>query len=136
MKKAVFGILVAAVMCLFAVSGKSFAAELSENMTQGQFAQWLVKAVDASRLLPAAASEQDAVDFLTLLNVIPAGGWKNDEKISKKFLASLLGDESAENLDFKTLIERIKAHVLNLFRDVPEGVFRAFGSTASGSVTV
>ncbi len=138
MKTNVFKIGLAAILaCFISISTASAAVpDLSENMTQGQFALWLVAAVGASDKLPASATEQDAIDFLTKLNIQPAEGWKKTEVITKAFLASLLGDDSAASLDFSELIERVKNMVDGIFNDVHSGLFRAFSSSGSGSVTI
>ena len=111
--------------------------ELSEKMTQGQFAQWLVAAIGASSKLPAAATEQDAIDFLKLkLNVQPKDGWDRNVVITKQFLASLLGDDAAASLNFNDLIQRVRDYTFGLFDEANLGTFRAFSSSASGSVTI
>jgi len=124
--------------CFISLSSVATAAipDLSENMTQGQFAIWLVNAIGASDKLPAAPSEEDAIDLLKKLNIIPTDGWSKNTVITKQFLASLLGDESAANLDFKELIARIQEFADGRFEDANLGIFRAFGSSASGSVTI
>jgi len=139
MKTNAFKIGFAAILaCFISIASTANAAvpDLSEKMTQGQFALWLVAAVGASDKLPAAATEQDAIDFLTKLNVQPKEGWNKNEVITKAFLASLLGDESAASLDFSELIQRIKDMVDSVFNDVNSGLFRAFSSSGSGSVTI
>jgi len=138
MKINVFKIGFAAILaCFISVSTATAAVpDLSEGMTQGQFAIWLVAAVGALDKLPADATEQDAIDFLTKLNVQPKEGWKKNEVITKVFLASLLGDETLQSLDFSELINRIKDRVNSVFNDVNAGIFRAFSSSASGSVTI
>jgi len=105
-------------------------------MTQGQFALWLVEAIGASSKLTAAPAEQDAIDFLMKLNVQPKEGWKKNTAISKQFLASLLGDDSAASLNFNDLIQRVRDYVNSSFNDAKLGTFRAFSSSASGSVTI
>ncbi len=127
----------AAFLALFiSYSATAAVPELNENMTQGQFALWLVHAVGASIRLPASATEQDAIDFLTKLNVQPREGWDKKAVITKQFLASLLGDDAAASLSFEDLIKRIRDYVGDRFNDVDLGEFRAFGSSASGSVTI
>lgn len=138
MKTDAFKIGLAAILaCFISISSATAAIpDLSESMTQGQFALWLVNAIGASSKLSAAPTEQEAIDFLKKLNVIPTDGWDKDTVISKKFLASLLGDDGAANLDFKELIDRVRAYVDGLFNEANMGIFRAFGSSASGSVTI
>jgi len=139
MKSSTLKIGLAAMLALFigfSTTAQAAVPELSENMTQGQFAVWLVHAVGAASKLPAAPTEQDAIDFLKKLNVQPSDGWQKDEVITKKFLASILGDESLEGLSFDELIARIRAFVEGRFSDAKLGIFRAFGSSASSSVTI
>lgn len=104
-----------------------------QDMTQGQFALWLVKAIGAQSKISAGAGEAEAIDFLRRLGVVPEDGWKEDEKITKKFLASLLGDAEAEKLSFEELVEKLRDHVENIFNNSQLGIFRAFGSGASAS---
>ena len=108
-------------------------AEVTQDMTQGQFALWLVQAIGALDKLPPAATADDAVDFLLQLGVYPEGGWKKDEKISTEFLASLLGDDSLSSLSFEELLKRVLDHVQTLFNESHLGTFRAFASSSSGS---
>ena len=138
MKTNPFKIGVAAFLaCFISVSAATAAIpDLSETMTQGQFAIWLVNAIGASSKLSAAPSEQEAINFLKKLNIIPAEGWDKDAVITKQFLASLLGDDSLANLDFKDLIAKVRAYANGRFDDAKMGIFRAFGSSASGSVTI
>ncbi len=139
MKTSRLKLTVALIMLVSLVSGVATAAatpELSEKMTQGQFAVWLVQAIGASSKLSAAPSEQQAIDFLTKLNIQPKDGWSKNTVLTKQFLASLLGDDSAANLDFKALVARLRDYVSNLFRDADQAIFRVFGSSSSGSVTI
>ena len=139
MKTNVFKIGLAAFLaCIISISSTANAAipDLSESMTQGQFALWLVNAIGASSKLSAAPSEQEAIDFLKKLNVIPKDGWDKSAVISKQFLASLLGDDSMGTLDFKDLIAKVRDLVDGLFDNANTGIFRAFGSSSSGSVTI
>ena len=124
--------------CFISFSAVANAAipDLKEDMTQGQFALWLVNAIGASSKLSAAPTEQEAIDFLKKLNIIPEDGWDKDTVITKAFLASLLGDDSAANLDFKDLIAKVREYADSVFNDANMGIFRAFGSSASGSVTI
>ena len=77
--------------CFISVSAATAAIpDLTESMTQGQFAVWLVSAVGALDKLPADYTDQDAIDFFMKLNLQPVEGWKKNEVITKNFLASLL----------------------------------------------
>ncbi len=123
------GILVFAFGLFLAFPATSHAQpELSEGMSQGDFALWLVKAIGAQSKLPPAAGSEDAIEFLTKLGVIPEGGWQKNEPISKELLASLLDDEGAENLSFEELVARVRVHVQNIYNDKILGVFRAQSS--------
>lgn len=128
--------LAALLALMISFSANAAIPELSENMTQGQFAIWLVHAVGASSKLPATPTEDDAIDFLMKLNVQPKEGWQKNSVITKQFLASLLGDDSASSLDFAELINRIRAHVRGLFTNIDQGIFRPFAASGSGSVTI
>lgn len=121
-------------LSLMVIAPVAFTAELGPDMTQGQFALWLVKAIGASSKLPPAATEDDAINFLLGLGVYPEDGWKKDEAISNEFLASLLGDEEGGTGTFEELVDRVRDHVQNLFANTHQGVFRAAASSGSGSV--
>ena len=123
-------------VCLVATSAMAAVPELSEKMTQGQFALWLVNAVGASSKLPAIPTEQDAVDFLMKLNISPKDGWKKNAPITKEFLASLLGDDNASKMDFNDLVAKVRDHAMSLFDNTDLGAFRAFSTSASGSTTI
>ena len=94
---------------------------------------WLVKAAGALSKLPAAATRDDAIKFLTKLGVVPEAGWKKDDKISKEFLLSLLGDKDAENLSFDDLVKKVEERVTTLFNQSILGFFPA--SSGSGSAS-
>lgn len=104
----------------------------TEEWTQGQFALWLVKAADAMSKLPAAATGADAISFLNKVGITPEGGWKKDEKISKEFLLSLLGDDKdAAGLSFDDLIKKVNDHITLLINQWREGLFNAANATAT-----
>ena len=106
----------------------------TQEWTQGQFALWLVEAAGAISKLPPAATGVDAITFLNKLGVAPEGGWKKDEKITKEFLLSLLGDdkEGAEGLSFEDLIKRVQDRVTVLFNQWHEAYF---SGTSGSSIT-
>ena len=135
MKRGMMKILLLALIVCFSTSSVLH-AEIKEGMSQGDFALALVKAIGALAKLPSGANGQDAIDFLIRLNVQPKEGWKKDAVITKQFLASLLGDDSAASLDFDSLIMRVRDDVLGRFNDQNLGVFRAYSSSASGSTTI
>jgi hypothetical protein len=112
-------------------------AELEEGVTtQGEFALWVIKEVGAISKLPPAATGQDAIDFLSSLGVIPEGGWKQDQPITRDFLESLLGDEEdASGLSWDELVQKVRDNIRTRFSDRRLGVFRAT-SSATGSAPV
>ena len=124
-----------ALFALFAMIAPfaGLAAKVTPDMTQGQFALWLVQAIGAMDKLPPAATADDAINFLLQLGVYPEGGWKKDSIINNEFLASLLGDDSLSSLSFEELIDRIVDQVEGLFNESHLGVFRGFASSSSGS---
>ena len=109
----------------------------SEEWTQGDFALWLVKAADAMSKLPAAATGVDAIKFLNALGITPEGGWKKDEKLTKEFLLSLLGDDSkgAEGLSFEELINKVTDRVTFTVSQWNEGFFSASQANAASTPT-
>lgn len=102
--------------------------ELQEGMSQGDFALWIVKAIDAQSKLPPAATGEDAIAFLTKLGIIPEGGWQKDETITNELLTSLLDGEEGSGLNFNELVEKVQDHVKNVFNQKTLGVFRAQSS--------
>lgn len=108
--------------------------ELSEGMSQGDFALWLVKAIGAQAKIPPAATGEDAVKFLTSLGIIPEGGWQKDEPITNELLASLLDEgEDVSGLSFDQLVEKVRHHAQILFNEQSLGVFRAQASGTASS---
>lgn len=106
--------------------------ELKEGMPQGDFAQWLIKAIDAQSKLPPAADAKDAMDYLTQLGSIPEGGWQKDETMTNELLASLLEDpEEGANLSWDELVDKVREHVQNIFDERKLGVFRVLAPTPS-----
>lgn len=127
------GILFVFAFFLFAPTALQAAeVELSDGMSQGDFAVWLVKAIGATSKLPPAATGEDAIAFLTGLGVIPEGGWQKDEPISNELLASLLGDSETGGLSFDELVQKVREHVQNIFDERQLGVFRV-QSSGTGS---
>lgn len=128
---AVVLLFVSALLLTFPIS--SFAQELKEGMTQGQFALWLVKAIGASSKLPPAPGPEDAIKFLTQLGSVPEGGWKKNEVMSKEALISLLEDpKDGEGLSWEELVTKVRDYIQKIFDKRRLGVFRAQASgTAS-----
>ena len=123
------GILLIVFGLFFAFPATSHAQEeLQEGMSQGDFALWLVKAIDAQTKLPPAATGEDAVAFLTKLGIIPEGGWQKDETITNELLTSLLDGEEGTGQSFDELVEKVREHVKNAFNQKTLGVFRAQSS--------
>lgn len=143
---------------LLAFPGLSPAAEeqpegvqLKEGMSQGNFAFWLIKAIQpqlqgltsgqvgiapsVNFLLNPAAGPEEAIKFLTdQLGLIPEGGWKKDEPLTKEALASLLEKpEEGANLSFDELVAKVLKRVQERFQEInkKQGVFRIFSSTPS-----
>ena len=130
------GILLFFLLSMLITPGTLRAAAPTEGMTQGDFALWLVKEVGALAKLSPAATGQEAIDFLKSLGLSPEEGWDANKPVTKKFLASLLGDPDAENLSFDDLVAKVRDFVQNLFNDPNRAVFRAGASSASGSAPV
>lgn len=124
--------------------------ELKEGMTQGDFALWLVKAINAqSAFLPAgkhtgtspsvnlllnpAAGPVEAIQFLTeQIGISPEGGWQEDEPMTKEILAQLLEDpEEGASLDWDTLVEKVRDRIQQLFDKRRLGTFRVLSATPS-----
>ncbi len=78
------------------------------EMTQGEFALFLVGLLDAEGLLPDAAVENDAIEFLEDLGIEPEDGWKADEPLTREDLVYMLGVEKAGELTIYELIEMLK----------------------------
>ena len=117
------------VLCLaFVPAGH---AGLPKGMTQGEFAIWLVKEAGAIRQLPAAASAQDAIDFLRNLGVVPSEGWDPDKEVNEAFLKSFLDEKDATGT-FDELVQKIQDQVASRFNNANPSVFRT--GAASGSV--
>ena len=79
-----------------------------EGMTQGEFAVFLVKVLDAEGFLPEAAVINDAIVFLENLGVEPPDGWDADKVLVKDDLVYMLGLEKAGKLTFTELLEMLK----------------------------
>jgi hypothetical protein len=106
--------------------------ELQEGMTQGDFAMWLVQAINAQSKLPPAAQAEDAIKFLTELGSIPEGGWQKDEPMTKELLASLLEDpEEGANLSWDDLVDEVRERIQEIFDERKLGVFRVLSATPS-----
>ncbi|HXV27986.1 MAG TPA: hypothetical protein VD913_03380 [bacterium] len=132
--------------------------KLNPDMTQGQFARWLSYAIGAMGPqsmgpntmlhgpLSPASSGKDAIEFLTEeLNVEPEGGWNEDEKVSREFLARILGypdDMSKNQADeimslvqgddpdgskFNKLADMVEDYAGSRFDDRKAAVFRVQG---------
>jgi hypothetical protein len=109
--------------------------ELSENMSQGDFALWLIKAIGAQTNLPPAATSEDAIKFLVELGIVPEDGWQKDKPISTKFLAELMGKDESEvsGMSFEELVEAVRSYVSAIFDETRLGIF---GAQASGTASV
>ena len=126
--------------------------ELHEGMTHGQFAFWLIKAIQPQlQALPAgqhagvaasvnflvnpAAGPEEAITFLTdQLALVPEGGWQKDESLANEALASLLEKpEEGEGLSFDELVEKVLKRVQDLFQKInkKQAVFRVLAPTPS-----
>lgn len=115
---------------LIAIPAISHAAVVEGQTTQGEFALWLVREIGAQSKLSPAATGKDATDFLTGLGLVPEGGWKEDDVVTKEMLQSLLEDASGS---FDELVDQVKEHADNVLSDRNLGVFRASGVSPSGS---
>jgi len=85
-----------------------------DGMTQGQFAIFLVKALDAQGFLPEAAVVNDYITFFENLGVEPLGGWDADKAITKDDLVYMLGLKKAGKLTFAELLKMLKARLEEL----------------------
>lgn len=114
--------------------------ELKEGMTQGDFALWMVQAIGALQKLPPGAKGEEAIQFLggqpdprsgqsTGLGIIPEGGWKKDEPITKELLATLLEKpEEGANLSWDDLVQKVTERIQKLFDNRKLAVFRVMSS--------
>lgn len=113
------------------------AIELKEGMKQGDFALWLVKAIEATSELSKqnpAYTAKDAINFLTGLGAIPDPdkGWQKDEPMTKELLANLLEKpEEGANLSWDDLVEKVQKHIRMIFDKKKLGVFRVLAPTPS-----
>lgn len=126
--------------------------ELKEGMSQGDFAYWLIKAIQpqlqglqpgqpagvaasVNFLVNPAAGSEEAIQFLTdQLALVPEGGWLKDEVLTKEALASFLEKpEDGQGLSFDELVEKVLERVREKFQAISkkEGVFRVLSSTPS-----
>jgi len=126
--------------------------ELKEGMSQGDFAYWLIQAIQpqlqnlpsgqhagitpsVNFLLNPAAGAEEAIKFLTdQLALVPEEGWQKDEVLTKKALASLLGDsEEGDGLTYDELVDRALDLVESRFQEISKktGVFRILSATPS-----
>lgn len=142
------------VFALFLVSPMLSQAEveLAEGMTQGDFALWLITAIQpqlqglpagqhagvtasVNFLLNPAAGAEDAIKFLTdQLALVPEGGWQKDEPLTNEALGSLLEEpEEGEGLGFDELVEKVLERVRGKFQEInkKQAVFRVFSATPS-----
>jgi len=123
-----------------------------EVTTQGEFAFWLIKAIQpqlqsltsgqhagivasVNFLVNPAAGPVEAIKFLTdQLALVPEEGWQKDEVLTKKALASLLGDsEEGDGLTYDELVDRALDLVESRFQEISKktGVFRILSATPS-----
>ena len=139
---------------LFALPNVVHAEEvqLAEGMSQGDFAFWLIKAIQpqiqglpsgqhagvtpsVNFLLNPAAGAEEAIKFLTdQLALVPEGGWQKDEVLTNEALASLLEKpEDGQGLSFDELVEKVLERVRERFQEIgkKQGVFRVLSATPS-----
>lgn len=115
---------------LLVLPALSQAVELTQGMTQGDFALWLVKAIGAESKLPPAYGAEDAVNLLTQLGSIPEGGWQKNEEMTAGALAGLLENaDEAGNLSWDELVEKVREHIQKIFDNRQLGVFRVLSAT-------
>jgi len=126
--------------------------ELKEGMSQGDFAYWLIQAIQpqlqnlpsgqhagitpsVNFLLNPAAGAEEAIKFLTeQLTLAPEGGWQKDEALTNEALASLLEKpEEGEGLSFDELVEKVLNRVRERFQEInkKQAVFRVLAPTPS-----
>lgn len=126
--------------------------ELKEGMTQGDFAFWLIKAIQPQlQALPAgqhtgvtasvnflvnpAAGPEEAITFFSALALAPLEkGWQKDEPLTNEVLASLLEKpEEGQGLSFDELVEKVLNRVRERFQEInkKQAVFRVLSSTPS-----
>ncbi|MBI4706574.1 MAG: hypothetical protein HY761_01435 [Candidatus Omnitrophica bacterium] len=116
MRKGFFVSLVVATALLLAVPVLSSAAQktatelgFSEGMSQGDFANLLVKVTNAEGFLPTSATLNDVFKFWEDMGVVPPGGWNTNGNISRDDLIAILGlkGDEAKDLSFDDLIKKI-----------------------------
>ena len=126
--------------------------ELKEGMSQGDFAFWLIQAIQpqiqglpagqhagvapsVNFLLNPAAGPVEAIKFFTdQLALAPEAGWQKDEALTKEALASLLEKpEEGANLSFDELVEKVLERVRERFQEISkkQTVFRVLSPTPS-----
>ena len=126
----VLALLSLALIFCFTIIPTVHAASVPIGITQGEFALWLVKEAGAIRQLPAAASAQDAFDFLRKLGVVPAEGWDPDKEVDEAFLKSFL-DENSQTGSFDDLVTKVQDQLDSHFNNANPSVFKA--GAVSGS---
>lgn len=106
--------------------------DVTQNMTQGEFALWLIEEAGGLRLLPTAANGQDAINFLIGIGIIPEGGWHADELVTDDFLRSFFGAEG-EGLSREQIIDRLQELIQSEFnqQQANAGVFPVSGASGS-----
>jgi hypothetical protein len=116
MRKGFFVSLILVSALLLSVPVLSFSAEktvaelgFSEGMSQGDFANLLIKVTNAEGMLPASATLNDVFKFWEDIGVVPSGGWNIDGTISRDDLIGILGlnVEEAKDLSFDDLMKKI-----------------------------
>lgn len=116
MRKGFFVSLVLVAVLFLSVPVLSFSAEktvtelgFSEGMSQGDFANLLIKVTNAEGMLPASATLNDVFKFWEDIGVVPPGGWNIDGAISRDDLIAILGlkAEEAKDLSFDDLMKKI-----------------------------
>lgn len=79
-----FQILILSTTIALGCAANGFAQEMSERLTQEEFAVELVKSMKLQSALPTAALASDCVDILERIGIAPLNGWKNKELITEE----------------------------------------------------
>jgi hypothetical protein len=66
------------------------AEEQAQLVTEGEFAQWLVRVLGLSRFLPAAPTDLECFQILMQNGIMPRDGWQQDRPVTVGNLARVI----------------------------------------------
>lgn len=81
------GILAFSLFSSSVVSAAPAAGETKKEVTEAQYAKWLVQTLGLSKFLPAAPTAQECFAILLQNGISPREGWNGDSPVSKAELA-------------------------------------------------